>query len=180
MTQAFKASGKAIFEIRDGVAIDRITGGAKRGAKYDLEVLTRGEFDTGITIRNFERWQLGLIGLIFRDMTQGQLRLGFAKSRGLGRFKVEVKSFILSYYNKKPSDFTGISTLCTDEQVSSYGFFKEDISKSARLSSFQKNGLRYDYDITSSWEDILEPGVNDLTAFIETNNWPDTIDNYLK
>jgi len=180
LTQAFKEKGKPIFEIRDGVAIDRITGGAKQGAKYDLEVLTRGEFDTGITIRNFERWQLGLIGLIIRDMTQGQLRLGFAKSRGLGRFEIKVHSFTLSYYNQKPSDFTGISTLCTDAQLASYEFFKEVISKSAKLNTFQENGLRYDYDITSCWEDMLKPGVEDLRIYIETNKWPGNIDKYLK
>ncbi|KPA14379.1 CRISPR-associated protein [Candidatus Magnetomorum sp. HK-1] len=179
LTETFKNSEKAVLEIRDGVAIDRITGGSKGGAKYDLEVLTRGEFGTSINIRNFERWQMGLIGLILRDMVQGQLRLGFGKSRGLGRFRVNITSFILSYYNKNITDFKGISAICEDEQMS-YGFFKENTSETANLGNCHRNGLRYDYDITSQWEDILEPGVSDFTSFIKTNNWPNTIENYLK
>ena len=116
---------KPVFEIRDGVAIDRITGGAAKGAKYDLEVLTRGNFSTSINIRNFERWQLGLIGLVLRDMNDGLVRLGFGKSRGLGRFKAEITSFKLSYYNKEVSSFIGISKICNQEEINSYGFFKD-------------------------------------------------------
>jgi CRISPR-associated RAMP protein (TIGR02581 family) len=175
LTETFKATEKPVLEIRDGVAIDRITGGTR--AKYDLEVLTRGEFGTSISIRNFERWQMGLMGLMLRDMIQGQLRLGFGKSRGLGRFTINIKSFVLSYYHKKVSDFKGIAALCENERQA-YGFFQEKTSETASLENCQNNGLRFDYDITQKWEDIINPGVSDFIDYIDSNNWPDSIENY--
>jgi len=90
LTEDFKSKSTFVIENRDGVAIDRFTGGAASGAKYDLEVLTRGEFGTTIEIRNFELWQLGLFALVLRDMEQGLVRIGSGKSRGLGRISVNV------------------------------------------------------------------------------------------
>ncbi|KPA19001.1 CRISPR-associated protein [Candidatus Magnetomorum sp. HK-1] len=171
---------KPVFEIRDGVAIDRITGGAAKGAKYDLEVLTRGNFSTSINIRNFERWQLGLIGLVLRDMKDGLVRLGFGKSRGLGRFKAEITSFKLSYYNQQVSSLKGISKLCNQEDFNSYGFFNDIETEKATLNDSIQNGLRYDYNITENWINILEPGVKDLLAFIKQNEWPKNLDRFVR
>ena len=55
-------------EQRDGVGIDRLTGGAASGAKFDLEVVSSGvDFETDIYMRNFEVWQLGILMLIVTD-----------------------------------------------------------------------------------------------------------------
>ena len=166
-----------VLEIRDGVAIDRFTGGAAKGAKYDLEVLTRGEFETVIEIRNFERWQLGLVGLILRDMEEGLVRLGFGKSRGLGRFKGVVSRFDLAYY-RPPERFSGLGALCSEKEQNAYGFFPESDAPSAQMPAFKQNGLRYECDIAENWKDILEPGVADLQQFIKTVQWPQAIEKY--
>ena len=97
-TEAYKS------EARTNVAIDRILGSALSGALFDMEVLTKGQFKGEIYLRNFELWQLGLLGLALRDLENERLRIGFAKSRGLGLVKAEVDSVKLSYQSWKANE----------------------------------------------------------------------------
>lgn len=84
--------GKAsLIEHRDGIAIDRLTGGTGGGAKFDLEVVTEGTtFTTDIRLRNFEIWQLGMLFAIIQDMEDELVRLGSGRSRGLGKVKASI------------------------------------------------------------------------------------------
>jgi CRISPR-associated RAMP protein (TIGR02581 family) len=68
---------------RTAVAIDRVLGSVAFGP-FDFEALMSGEFHTVIRLRNFELWQLGLLGLAIRDFCQGRVRVGYGKSRGFG------------------------------------------------------------------------------------------------
>jgi len=78
-------------ELRDGVGIDRLTGGASHGAKFDLEVVSEGvAFETTIHLRNFEIWQLGMLFIVLQDMGHELIRLGSGRSRGLGQIKAEI------------------------------------------------------------------------------------------
>ena len=180
LTKSFKAQGRPVFEIRDGVAIDRITGGTVGGAKYDLEVLTRGEFATSLDIRNFERWQLGMIALVLRDMEEGLVRIGFGKSRGLGRFKARITRFGITYYHRKPDTLSGLHALCSENDCQQYGFFEESKKNAFELPQAEPNGLRNEYDLTDSWKTALAPAVNDLISYIETLPWPADLEKYLK
>ncbi len=171
-----------LFETRDGVAIDRLTGGTAGGAKYDLEVLTRGEFETSLEIRNFELWQLGLIGLVLRDMEQGLIRLGFGKSRGLGRFRAEITKFQVAYYNKGVSHLSGMARLCSRDECKRYGFFPETESKGSPLPAANDNGfgLRHEYLITDAWKELRTPAVGYLTEFIKTVDWPQGLEKFME
>jgi CRISPR/Cas system CSM-associated protein Csm3 (group 7 of RAMP superfamily) len=72
-------------ELRDGVGIDRLTGGAAHGAKFDLEAVPAGvRFTADVVLRNFECWQLGALLLIVQDLKDGLIRIGSGRSRGLG------------------------------------------------------------------------------------------------
>ena len=82
---------KEARELRDGVGIDRLTGGASHGAKFDLEVVSEGvAFETMIHLRNFEIWQLGMLFIVLKDMEDELIRLGSGRSRGLGQVKAEI------------------------------------------------------------------------------------------
>jgi len=176
LTDEFRAKGSPVFEIRDGVAIDRITGGTAGGAKYDLEVLTRGEFGATIEIRNFERWQIGLIGLVLRDMEQGLVRLGFGKSRGLGRFQAKIKSFRVVYYGCQPTYFSGIAPICTEKETQDYDFHPEELKQEWKLPEPVHSGIRYEYNLTESWKNSLEAAVFDLNQYITKVDWPDKLE----
>lgn len=106
---------------RTAVAIDRVLGSVAVGP-FDFEALMSGEFETHIRVRNFELWQLGLLGLAVRDLCSGRIKVGYGKSRGFGSVsarleKLELRSVSeegLTWENGKLS-IEGIGALLGDE-----------------------------------------------------------------
>ncbi|MBW4687563.1 MAG: CRISPR-associated protein [Komarekiella atlantica HA4396-MV6] len=84
------------IEERNGVAIDRVFGSVAVGP-FNYQVCTAGEFKTKIHLKNFTLAQLGLIGLVLRDLDDGWFGLGFAKSRGLGTVQVKLNQAVVQY-----------------------------------------------------------------------------------
>lgn len=118
--------------VRHNVAIDRLSGGVAVGP-FDMEVAMEGEFRTSLRLFNFELWQLGLLALALRDLDEGRLRIGFAKSRGLGAVRVRLEELEIGY----PGQFTaggrdfgqnlyGVGALAPD-LIDAYGYQAEDI-----------------------------------------------------
>jgi CRISPR-associated RAMP protein (TIGR02581 family) len=84
------------IEERNGVAIDRVFGSVAHGP-FEYEVCTAGEFRTKIHLKNFTLAQLGLIGLVLRDLNDGWFGLGFAKSRGMGLVEATLNEAVVQY-----------------------------------------------------------------------------------
>ncbi len=84
------------IEERNGVAIDRVFGSVAVGP-FNYQVCTAGEFNTKIHLKNFSLAQLGLIGLVLRDLNDGWFSLGFAKSRGMGLVEIKLNSGVVQY-----------------------------------------------------------------------------------
>jgi CRISPR-associated RAMP protein (TIGR02581 family) len=109
---AYLAS-KATTEQRDGVGIDRLTGGASHGAKFELEVVSTGvSFETDIHVRNFEIWQLGMLFVVLQDMTDELIRIGSGRSRGLGQITAQISE---QEHNGRPGGFITSSMRGNDE-----------------------------------------------------------------
>lgn len=82
--------GEPSFEFRDGVGIDRETGAAKRGAKYDFEIISKdSEFSFYLTAENLDDKQKKYFDFIVEGLKSGNLSVGGKTSRGLGRFLVK-------------------------------------------------------------------------------------------
>jgi len=80
-----------VTEIRDGVGIDRDSERAIDRIKFDFEVVPAGTaFSFGLTVENPSDQDLGLVTIGLREMTEGMIRLGGIRSRGLGRCKLEL------------------------------------------------------------------------------------------
>lgn len=78
------------FEIRDGVAIDRDTGTAKSGFKFDYEIVSAGSvFKLYIILENLEEWEVGLLGLVLKRWENGEIAIGGKTSSGLGWSKLQ-------------------------------------------------------------------------------------------
>ncbi len=176
ISDAYVTGEPPIEEKRDGVAIDRLSGGAASRAKYDLQVLVKGTFEATVDVRNFERWQMGLLGLTLADMEDGLVRLGSGKSRGLGRFRARVENLTVHYYGKPVERLVGIGAVCSPEDRGRYDFAPEqDGAPGPALPSAKVTGLRHAYDLTDDWKSHLEPGVKDLTAYIAQVRWPELL-----
>lgn len=79
-----------LSEIRDGVGIDRDTGTAKKGAKFDYEIVPAGaKFHFEAILENIEQWELGLFSTLLKLGEKGEIALGGNASRGLGWARIE-------------------------------------------------------------------------------------------
>ncbi|MGH9890489.1 MAG: type III CRISPR-associated RAMP protein Csx7 [bacterium] len=112
---------------RDGVGIDRFTGGAAPGVKFDLEVVTEGCFKTSLHLRNFELWQLGLVGFLLQDLKDELIRVGGSKSRGMGKVRGEVQGVTLHYLGRRVPEPTeaqfpicGVGALGDEKELRGY------------------------------------------------------------
>jgi len=82
---------RTLIERRDGIGIDRLTGGTISKAKFDLATVTADTtFSTMLHLRNFEIWQLGLLFVIIQDMEDELIRIGSGRSRGLGKVTARI------------------------------------------------------------------------------------------
>ena len=149
---AYLAS-RSITEQRDGVGIDRLTGGASHGAKFELEVVSKDvSFETDIHLRNFEIWQLGMLFVVLQDLEDELIRIGSGRSRGLGQVTAHVKEqprsdgrpggFVISNIGadqEGDDELWGLGRWLNDE---SYGTRKDDLLKPVPHVERTKRGIR--------------------------------------
>lgn len=120
-------------ELRDGIGIDRVSGGVAGGAKFDLEVMPAGvTFTTQFELVNFEAWQLGWTAYVVRDLMDERIRLGMGTARGLGRVRGHLDAITIEYIGE-PSvleeGLPGIGALSTDKEREAYGFAEDDVAE---------------------------------------------------
>ncbi len=115
-------------ESRMNVRIDRRTGTSAGAALFEAEVVTGGAFYGEINLTNYQLWQLALLGLIFRDINSGLLRLGGAKTRGLGRVGISINRLEFHQYGELTAAGKGLKGVgCLDEKTARlYGLTGED------------------------------------------------------
>jgi CRISPR/Cas system CSM-associated protein Csm3 (group 7 of RAMP superfamily) len=164
------------LEERNGVAIDRVFGSVIPGGLFNYQVCTAGEFRTKIHLKNFTLAQLGLIGLVLRDLNDGWFGLGFAKSRGLGTVRVEYNSAVVQYPgctldSKREKicqlghagewDWTfllGAGEFLSEEEAQKYGFPKPD----KQDSPVRAEEMDLGFGVQLTWSGNTESGVKDL------------------
>ncbi|MBD2248653.1 RAMP superfamily CRISPR-associated protein [Nostoc sp. FACHB-888] len=163
------------LEERNGVAIDRVFGSVAVGP-FNYQVCTDGEFRTKIHLKNFTLAQLGLIGLVLRDLNDGWFGLGFSKSRGLGTVRVQYNSAVVQYPgcqfdsetrkirqlgHSQEWDSTfllGVGEFLSQEEAKKYGFSKPDNQD----SPVRAESMELDFGVQLKWEGDTESGVKDL------------------
>ena len=125
---------RTTLSTRDGIAIDRFTGGVKAGP-FNYQYVLNREFTSKIQIRNFELWQLGMLAFLIRDFEDQLVPIGYGKTRGLGKVKGTIELITITYYGlKKPAididkniaTITGVGMLFDDpENNDGYNFENE-------------------------------------------------------
>jgi len=87
-----------IEELRDGVGIDRVTGAAALGIKYERAVLPRDSMiDFALVVElppGADAGDRAAIGCLLRALADGEIRLGGGKTRGSGRVRLERLSIL--------------------------------------------------------------------------------------
>jgi CRISPR-associated protein Csm3 len=100
-------------ETRANVAIDRASGAASAKGLFDMDVVVGGAFYPEFTLRNFQLWQLAMVGLAIAELDGGFQQIGSAKSRGLGRVSCTVDVLEVRQYGPlaNPDELRGVGTV---------------------------------------------------------------------
>jgi CRISPR-associated RAMP protein (TIGR02581 family) len=93
------------------VAVDRFTGGAAEGKKFNAEaaapgVVMAGELHLEIGPGRLEDWGLGLLALVLRDLLLGDLPVGFGTAKGLNEHGARVTAAD-RFWLRPPAPFAG-------------------------------------------------------------------------
>jgi CRISPR/Cas system CSM-associated protein Csm3 (group 7 of RAMP superfamily) len=156
--------GEVQLEERNGVAIDRVFGSVAVGP-FNYQVCTAGEFATKIHLKNFTLGQLGLLGLVLRDLDDGWFGIGFAKSRGLGSMKVNFDRATVQYpgciltadrqiqqlgHDRvwEGTTLLGVGEFLDDRDRQSYGFPSADIQTGIPVSP---QSMEYGMGVELQW-----------------------------
>lgn len=115
---------------RNGVGIDRFTGGTVRGVLFDLVVLEGGEFEARIRLMNFESWQLAALHVLLIDLRDEMITFGSGRSRGLGRVRGSVIKYQLSYIHQQEW-VAGLAEMATVEEHSPMACFRMNFLESS-------------------------------------------------
>jgi CRISPR/Cas system CSM-associated protein Csm3 (group 7 of RAMP superfamily) len=166
-------SERVKVEERNGVAIDRVFGSVAVGP-FNYQVCTRGEFHTKIHLKNFTLAQLGLIGLVLRDLNDGWFGLGFAKSRGLGTVQVKLNKAIVQYPGCELRDeqicafgspkkwavnrLLGAGEFLEPKEARSYGFPAQDYQETGVTAQ----SMDLDFGVQLTWLGDGDKGVPEL------------------
>ncbi|HEY9873497.1 MAG TPA: RAMP superfamily CRISPR-associated protein, partial [Candidatus Obscuribacterales bacterium] len=171
---AYPVDAKQVkVEERNGVAIDRVFGSVAVGP-FNYQVCTAGEFKTKIHLKNFSLAQLGLIGLVLRDLDDGWFGLGFAKSRGLGMVEVKLNSAVVQYpgcvlenqqirslgrQQQWPHNrLLGAGVFLDEEERQRYGFPADDMQE----TGIRAESMPLGFGVQLQWQGNDETGVPDL------------------
>lgn len=179
---AYLAS-RSITEQRDGVGIDRLTGGASHGAKFELEVVSKDvSFETDIHLRNFEIWQLGMLFVVLQDLEDELIRIGSGRSRGLGQVTARVSDqarsdgrpggFVISTMNaeqEQKDELWGLGRWLND---GSYGTRKDDLLKPIPTIERTRRGIRSLRSFQGEAFNTLRDAA--IAQFVDRmQNWPE-------
>jgi CRISPR-associated RAMP protein (TIGR02581 family) len=105
MPDAYPVKAVDALPTRQMVAIDRRSGGSVNTFTMEVAADTREHVFRGrLLIRNFERWQAGLVGMVLRDINLGRIGIGFGKSRGLGEVSLKYTGLTLVYPGVQEAD----------------------------------------------------------------------------
>jgi CRISPR-associated RAMP protein (TIGR02581 family) len=161
-------------EMRDGVGIDRFTGGTAHGAKFDLLAVTNATFKADIRLVNFELWQVGLLAMALVDLRDGLVRIGSGKSRGLGKVAATINHFEARYLvqGAQPEErLWGVGRLAQEQ---AYGFWDGEAAGVLIDGAIRRDdalGLRRVYRwegdaaIISAWREASQLAANRLREY---------------
>jgi CRISPR-associated RAMP protein (TIGR02581 family) len=156
---------------RNGVGIDRFTGGTVPGVLFDLVVLEGGIFESHLRVVNFELWQLAAVYFLLTDLRDELITIGSGRSRGLGRVRGEVSRLTVSYV-RPPTSLSGLGEVVSEDDRKAYGLMSWQPPAPVALPTAQRRGLRHEYDLTAAWDETLQPLAGSLDAFLQWHGGP--------
>lgn len=143
-------------EIRYGVGIDRAKQSVRGGALFDQEAVTGGRFRLRAVLENYELWMLAVVLQAFRDLDDGFVQIGHAKTRGFGTVRVEDPVLHLLWPGERPERIEGAGARERDGEVrAGYGLTADDAVSAPAGAGPVRRGLFSGYRV-EGWEPLGE------------------------
>ena len=163
-----------VVESRNGVVIDRFTGGTVGGKLFDLQALVGGKFEAKIRITNFELWQLAGLKLLLDDLEDELIAVGSGRSRGLGRVRGSVKEFCLTYLRTATASdsLAGIGQFAAQQEREAYRLHEWAPESPITLPTGTARGLRQQYDLNADWSQLLGTLIPAFEGFLQWHGGP--------
>jgi CRISPR/Cas system CSM-associated protein Csm3 (group 7 of RAMP superfamily) len=113
-------------EIRFSVSIDRAKQSVRHGP-FDQEAVTGGRFRFRAAMENYELWMLALVLQVLRDLDDGFVQIGHAKTRGFGTVRVREPHLRLLWPGERPASLQGAGARESSEETRrEYGLVPND------------------------------------------------------
>ena len=160
-----------VLEARNGVGIDRFTGGAVPRVLFDLQVLVGGKFEADLRLANFELWQLAALNLLLLDLGDEMIAIGSGRSRGLGRVRASINSYHLTYV-RPVEHLAGLYQLADPGEQQAYRLHDWTPADAIALPAPEPRGLRQRYDLSATWSERLGTLTPSFEAFLQGSSWP--------
>jgi len=140
-------------EIRYGVAIDRAKQSVRHGP-FEQEAVTGGSFRLRAVMENFELWMLALVLQVLRDLDEGFVQIGHAKTRGFGTVRLLDPSLRLLWPGQCPGRLEGAGARERSEEArAAYGLTPDDAEPVPEGAGEDSAGLFAGYRFTG-WEPL--------------------------
>lgn len=141
-------------EIRYSVAIDRAKQSVQHGP-FDQEAVTGGRFTFHATLENFELWMLALILQVLRDIDQGFVQVGHAKTRGYGTVHLLSPVLHLRWPGQRPKKLRGVGGQESSEELrDAYGLSSDDETDLPPGATEEESGLFLGYRF-EGWDALV-------------------------
>ncbi len=89
-------AGEPTWKKLDFVAIDRFTGGAADGAKFDAYALWKPCFRCRLHLESPQNWEIGWLLYVLKDMMDGRVPVGFGAAKGFGDVRLDKETLNLT------------------------------------------------------------------------------------
>ena len=145
----------------DNVAIDRFTGGAIEGKKFNAQIAVSGAFNCEVQLNNFELWQLGLLAYLFKDLYLEDLHIGYGKYKGYGKIKGTIEE--ITFYCFPETDIYNLLT--NDDSKGSKNFLRakshfKDLLDGDSKYKRDKKLMKVIEELTQKFTTVLEESRN--------------------
>jgi CRISPR/Cas system CSM-associated protein Csm3 (group 7 of RAMP superfamily) len=126
-------AGEPTWKKLDFVAIDRFTGGAADGAKFDASALWQPRFRCRLHLEAPQSWEIGWLLYVLKDLIDGRVPVGFGAAKGFGDVRLDKETLNLTLGYAYP--------------------------EAAPINSLPSDGDTFFLNVTSTrWDEITETG----------------------
>lgn len=150
-------------QVRYSVAVDRPSQKPKGAALFEQEAVTDGAFRLRAIVENFELWMLALLLQAFRDLADGLVQIGHAKTRGFGSVRLSSPSLQLLWPGSRPKRLEGAGVRERDPKLrAAYGLSEDDVAGLPAEAEEHGSGMLQGY-VFRAWP-ALEPLLETLAG----------------